>query len=325
MINIQSDSRKIKQGDTFIALRGISSDGHDYIEKAIQNGAAKIIAEEGSYSVETEIVPNTRKYLNEYLKENYNKYLEKMNIIGITGTNGKTTTAWLIHEFLNRIGKKCAYIGTIGFYINEKICSLPNTTVDICDMYDLMIQAYDSGCENIVLEVSSHALSMGRIETIDFDYAIFTNLTQDHLDYYKTMENYADAKSKLFKKLKKTGTAIINIDDKYASYYLMDGNKNKTYGFNNADYQIVDYKLGVDSSSFEVINNNKNEIVVSGIRANDMALRLKYAGVEKIKIINDIEKAVEYIGKTADNNITILPTYTALLKLNRMRILKKCY
>ena len=293
MINIQSDSRKIKQGDTFIALRGISSDGHDYIEKAIQNGAAKIIAEEGSYSVETEIVPNTRKYLNEYLKENYNKYLEKMNIIGITGTNGKTTTAWLIHEFLNRIGKKCAYIGTIGFYINEKICSLPNTTVDICDMYDLMIQAYDSGCENIVLEVSSHALSMGRIETIDFDYAIFTNLTQDHLDYHKTMENYADAKSKLFKKLKKTGTAIINIDDKYASYYLIDGNKNKTYGFNNADYQIVDYKLGVDSSSFEVINNN----IKSNINTNLLGKYNLYNILSVISLLMEMNISMDEITK----------------------------
>ena len=265
MINIQSDSRKIKQGDTFIALRGISSDGHDYIEKAIQNGATKIIAEEGTYSVETEIVPDTRKYLNEYLKENYNKYLDKMNIIGITGTNGKTTTAWLIHEFLNRVGKKCAYIGTIGFYINEKICSLPNTTVDICDMYDLMIKAYDSGCENIVLEVSSHALSMGRIETIDFDYAIFTNLTQDHLDYHKTMENYADAKAKLFKKLKKSGTAIINIDDKYSSYYLLDKNNNVTYGFEKANYQIVNYKLGVNNSNFTIKNNDVEFNITSSL------------------------------------------------------------
>ena len=137
MINIQSDSRKIKNGDTFIALRGIMSDGHSYIKKAIELGATRIIAEEGNYDVETIIVPDTRVYLNNYLKENYNKYIEQMNIIGITGTNGKTTTAYLIHDVLNKLNNKTAYIGTIGFYMDKKICNLPNTTVDVCDLYDL--------------------------------------------------------------------------------------------------------------------------------------------------------------------------------------------
>lgn len=250
MINIQSDSRKIKPGDTFVALRGIGGDGHNFIDKAISNGATKVIVEEGEYSVETEIVSDTRLYLNEYLSENYNKYLDKMCIIGITGTNGKTTTAWLLHEFLNKIGKKTAYIGTIGFFINEKICNLPNTTVDICDMYDLLMQAYDAGCENVVLEVSSHALAMGRIKTIDFDYAIFTNLTQDHLDYHKTMGNYALAKQQLFKKIKKNGIAIINTDDKYDEYFLLDGNTNITYGFSGADYSIKNYEMTSTGSIF---------------------------------------------------------------------------
>lgn len=257
MINIQSDSRKIKPGDIFVALRGIGRDGHTFIDKAISNGATKIIAEEGEYSVSTEIVADTREYLNEYLKENYNKYLDKMNIIGITGTNGKTTTAWLLHEFLNKIGKKTAYIGTIGFYIKEKICNLPNTTVDICDMYDLMMQAYDTGCENIVLEVSSHALAMGRIETIEFDYTIFTNLTQDHLDYHKTMGNYALAKQLLFKKLKTAGTAVVNTDDKYAEYFLLKENNNVTYGFKDADYAIKDYEMTSNGSTFTYIHEGQ--------------------------------------------------------------------
>ena len=250
MINIQSDSRKIKPGDTFVALRGIGGDGHNFIDKAISNGATKVIAEEGEYSIETEIVSDTRLYLNEYLSENYNKYLDEMCIIGITGTNGKTTTAWLLHEFLNKIGKKTAYVGTIGFFIGEKICDLPNTTVDICHMYDLLMQAYESGCENVVLEVSSHALAMGRIKTIDFDYAVFTNLTQDHLDYHKTMGNYALAKQQLFNKIKKSGTAIINTDDKYAEYFLLDGNTNITYGFNGADYSIKNYDMTPTGSVF---------------------------------------------------------------------------
>ncbi len=250
MIDIQSDSRKIKQGDTFIALRGISSDGHDYIYKAIENGATKIIAEEGNYPVETIIVPNTRIYLNEYLENNYNSKINEMNIIAITGTNGKTTTAKLIHDSLNMLGSKTAYIGTIGFYMDEKICNLSNTTVDICDTYDLLMQAYDAGCNNVVMEISSHAASMGRIETLKFDYAIFTNLTQDHLDYHKTMGNYALAKQKVFEKLKYGGIAIINNDDKYKEYFLLEKNKNVTYGFSESDFQVVDYAMTHDSSLF---------------------------------------------------------------------------
>lgn len=252
MINIQTDSRKIKPNDTFVALRGISSDGHDYINKAIENGATKIIAEEGSYSVKTILVDDTRKYLNEYLKNEYNKYLDKMTIIGITGTNGKTTTAWLLHEALNKIGHKAAYIGTIGFYIDKKICSLPNTTVDICDLYNLLMQAYEAGCKTVALEVSSHALSMGRTETISFDYTIFTNLTQDHLDYHKTMGNYALAKQLLFKNLKQNGKAIINIDDKYSNYFLLEQNDNITYGFEEADYSISKYEMNARGSFFVV-------------------------------------------------------------------------
>lgn len=239
MINIKSDSRKIKPGDIFIAVKCEVNDGHNYIEKAIENGASKVIAEHGSYSVETIIVPDTRKYMVEYLRKNYNKYLEEMTIIGITGTNGKTTSAYLTYLSLNQLGHKCGYIGTIGFYLDTKVCDLPNTNPDICDMYDLIISAYDKGYRYIVLEASSHGIANGRLDGIEFDYAIFTNLTQDHLDYHKTMENYALAKQKLFKKLKSKGISIVNIDSEYKDYFL--NNNSITYGMKNSDYQILDY------------------------------------------------------------------------------------
>lgn len=265
MINIKSDSRKIKKGDTFIAVKCEINDGHQYIEKAIENGASKIIAERGNYSVETEIVPNTRIYLNEYLKENYNPILNKMNIIGITGTNGKTTTAKLIHDALNQLGSKTAYIGTIGFYMQDKVCDLPNTSVDICDMYDLLITAYDNGCKNVVLEVSSHALANGRMETLNFDYAIYTNLTQDHLDFHKTMENYALAKQQLFRQLKKDGKAIVNIDDDYKDYYLLKENHNITFGKKESDYQICDIHMNTIGSVFTLIHKNEKTIMKTSL------------------------------------------------------------
>lgn len=251
MIDIQTDTRKIKPGDTFVALRGISRDGHSFIDKAIEMGATKIVAEYGGYDVETEIVPDTRKYLNNILKEKYGEKVSEMNLIAITGTNGKTTTAKLIHDTLNILGSRTAYIGTIGFYIDDKICDLPNTTVDICHMYDLLIESYEKGCNNVVMEISSHAASMGRIETLEFDYAIFTNLTQDHLDYHKTMGNYALAKQIVFKKLKKDGIAIINADDKYKEYFLLSENNNITYGFNDGDFKIIDYNMNSTETNFK--------------------------------------------------------------------------
>lgn len=252
MLEIKTDSRKIKQGDTFVALRGINSDGHAYIEKAIELGASKIIAEEGNYSVETIIVPDTREYLENILYDKYKCILDDMILIGITGTNGKTTSAFLIYEALNRLDIPCAYFGTIGFYLKNKVRSLPNTSPDICEVYNMIIESYELGYKHIVMEVSSQGLSYGRFNKIQFDYAIFTNLTQDHLDYHLTMENYAVAKQKLFNQLKPTGIGIINVDSNYHDYYTI-GNY-VTYGFNDSDYKIKDCILKSDGSFFEVNN-----------------------------------------------------------------------
>jgi UDP-N-acetylmuramoyl-L-alanyl-D-glutamate--2,6-diaminopimelate ligase len=263
MINIKVDSRKVVPGDTFIALRGVSSDGHDYIDKAIKNGAIKIVAEEGNYSVDTIIVSNTREYLINYLKDNYNKFIDKMTIIGITGTNGKTTSAFLTSNALNMLGKKSAYIGTLGFYITEKIYGLDNTTPDILELYNMFMEAYEQNCKCVVLEVSSQGLGYNRVEGFLFDYAVFTNLTQDHLDYHKTMENYALAKQKLFKKLKTNGKAIINYDDEYKNYYILNENNNITYGFEGGDYQVQDFNMTNLGTTFQYNHNNKIHHVVT--------------------------------------------------------------
>ena len=257
---LQVDSRKVKKGDTFIALRGVDTDGHDYILKAISNGASKVICEEGNYDVETIIVPDTRDYLANYLKDGFKEIRDKVKIIGLTGTNGKTTTAFLIHEAFYLLGVKAAYIGTIGFYMHDKIRSLNNTTPDLFDLYSMFYEAYEKGAKVIVLEVSSQGISYGRVRGILFDMAIFTNLTPDHLDYHKTMENYALAKQELFKHVK--DCAIVNGDDDYKDYYLLDNNKNITYGFNVNDYQIKDYKMSHQGTIFTYVNPLKQEFVV---------------------------------------------------------------
>lgn len=258
MINIKTDSRKIKPGDTFVALKGISSNGATYIDQAIKNGASKIVCEQGEYAVHTEHTKDTRAYITNYLKQEYSLYLKQMTIIGITGTNGKTTSAYILSQLLNRLGKKTAYIGTIGFYIGEiKKETLNNTTPDICDLYELILKAYEEKCECVVLEVSSQGLSYGRLDGIEFDIALFTNLTQDHLDYHKTMENYALAKQKLFTYLKKDGLAIINDDDPYKNYFILKQNHNITYGFDGGDYQITNFKMYPMGTTFTYQNQNQ--------------------------------------------------------------------
>ena len=198
MIELKTDSRKVNPGDTFIAIKNVNTDGHDFIESAIKNGASKIICEKGSYSVETVVVPNTKEYLNNYLYENYYPKIKDMKLIGVTGTNGKTTICYLVYQLLTLLGKKCAYIGTIGFYYGNTKRLLNNTTPDTDLLYDMLLEAKEYGCEYVVMEVSSHALDKNRIFGLEFDEVAFTNLTQDHLDYHKTLENYANAKRNLF-------------------------------------------------------------------------------------------------------------------------------
>lgn len=244
-MNIKVDSRDVLPGDTFIALKGVKNNGNDYVEDAIKRGATKVICESGNYSVDTMIVSDTKEYLKNYLYENYYDKIKKLKLIGMTGTNGKTTTCFLIYQALNKVGIKCAYIGTIGFYINNERRVLKNTTPNLYELYNMLLECVDKNIEYVVMEVSSQGLDMGRVDTLEFEYAIFSNLTQDHLDYHESMENYALAKQKLFKHTK---YAIVNSDDKYSNYFLLD-NENITYG-TNGDYKISDIECNLNGSTF---------------------------------------------------------------------------
>ena len=251
-MNIKIDSRKVEKGDTFIALRGVRDDGHKYVLDAIKNGASKVIVEEGEYPVETIIVDDTKKYLEDYLYKNYYKKISKLKLIGITGTNGKTTTSYLIYQALNKNNIKCAYIGTIGFYTDKRI-EVSNTTPNLYELYNMLLECVDKDYKYVVMEVSSQGLSYGRVNTLLFDYVVFTNLTMDHLDYHITMENYLNEKLKLFN-MTRDGYAIINSDSTYGKYFIKDNNKNITYGKNNSDYIISDINMDIHGTSFKLNN-----------------------------------------------------------------------
>ena len=244
-----TDSRKVKKGDTFIALRGVDTDGHDYIEAAIENGASKIICETGDYPIETVRVDNTNQYYLDYIYNTYYDKIKDLKLIGVTGTSGKTTTCFLVYNMLKDLGCKVAYIGTIGFYMDSFVRELNNTTPLIDELYDILSECKDNDMEYVVMEVSSHALDLNRVYGLKFDACGFTNISQDHLDYHKTIEAYASCKVKLFHMLRGNKNSVINIDDDHSSMFLVDGNNNVTISENKGDVSIYDIKLtnlGID-------------------------------------------------------------------------------
>ena len=250
MLNIKTNSKLVTKGDTFIALKNMHHDGHDYIEDAINNGASKIVATHGNYSVETEIVEDTRKYLEDYLYNNYYPKIKEMTLIGLTGTNGKTTTCFLIYQMLNKLNVPCAYIGTIGFYYKDVKRELNNTTPEIDTLYDMLIEAYDNGIKYVVMEVSSHALKLDRIKGLKYDAVGFTNLTQDHLDFHPTFDDYRESKEKLFTITRNNKIAVINGDDPAYKSFVKEENKNIIISKNNGDCLITTEKYSHTGTDF---------------------------------------------------------------------------
>lgn len=250
------DSRKVIKNDTFIALNGVNNDGHKYILDAIKNGANKIIVEKNKFNLKIKYVNNTRKYLEKKLDKMYKKKMNMIKLIGITGTNGKTTSSFFTYQLLNKLNIKCAYIGTIGFYIDSKIKDLSNTTPDIFDLYEMIELSIKNGCKVVVMEVSSQALYYKRIGKLKFDIGVFTNLTEEHLDFHKTMDNYLNTKLILFNNLKKSKLAIINSDSEYYKYFMNKKNTNILYGINGT-YKISNFDLSINNSKFDLTYKNK--------------------------------------------------------------------
>ena len=238
---ITCDSRAVKAGNAFVCISGTLSDGHQYAASAVEKGAAVVIAERDTGLKNQIIVSDTHATYADMSAKWFGNPADSLKLIGVTGTNGKTSVTYMIKKILEANGNKVGLIGTIQNMIGDEVIETKNTTQNAYDLNALFAKMKEKGCSYAVMEVSSHALDQCRVYNLDFSVAVFTNLTQDHLDYHITMDNYFNAKSKLFKTLKEGNNAVINLDNKYAKRFIevIDKDVNiLTYGVkNNSDVQ----------------------------------------------------------------------------------------
>jgi UDP-N-acetylmuramoyl-L-alanyl-D-glutamate--2,6-diaminopimelate ligase len=283
---IAYDSRRVERNGLFVALRGEKSDGHDFIGQAIEKGATVIVAERAENptmagrGATVVVVENTRPAMADLAARFYNFPARKLKLAGITGTNGKTTTTFLIKHICEKAGMRCGLLGTVRYEIGERVLPAARTTPESLDLQELLAQIRDAGCKAAAMEVSSHALAQERARDLEFDVAVFTNLTQDHLDYHGTMENYFEAKAKLFEQLarqekKKKAVAVINIDDRYGQKLIekigppsrdsgVASNKVSVVTFGTglkADLRASNYRMEFGGTSYQLDARGKSYLV----------------------------------------------------------------
>lgn len=313
IFDITYNSKKVKKGSLFVCLCGENSDGHDFAKDAERNGAAAILCEKQvQVNIPQIVVSSTRKALSKVFSCFYDNPQNKLKIIGLTGTNGKTTTSFLIKSILEESGKKVGLIGTQGAFIGKQFFQTGLTTPDPQLLFKLLKQMVDFGVEYVVMEVSAHALALDKTEGIVFEVGVLTNLTQDHLDFFKTMENYQRAKFKLFEG-NKIKSAVLNFDDEFGrklaetitvpflSYSLNNpsdvfaakiGNKN---GKNKFIVNILDNVFDVESNLIGEFN------IYNSLAAASVAAML---GCSTKQIKNGLEKLLGVEGRLNRFNLS---------------------
>src|SRR5881409_2304419 len=261
--NIAYDSRRVQRNGMFVALRGEKSDGHEFIGQAIEKGASVIVAEREEQNPRAAclVVENTRTALADFATAFYGNPERKLKLAAVTGTNGKTTTTFLIKHICENAGLRCGLIGTVRYEIGERILPAIRTTPESLDLQELLAQIANAGCKAAAVEVSSHALAQDRTRGLEWNVAVFTNLTQDHLDFHGTMENYFDAKLKLFtglanQKRKRKPVAIVNVDDRYGQQLLDKIDKRVAVVTcemgTRADFRASNYRAEFSGTSYQL-------------------------------------------------------------------------
>ena len=320
IIGVSYDTRTICPGDLFVAIRGLKYDGHKYIEDAVKKGAACVICEEPpTADAQYVLVENSRKALALSSAAWFGNPAEKMKIIGATGTNGKTTVTTLIKHVLEQCTeKKIGLIGTNGNWIGDKEYLTSYTTPESFEIQKLLAMMVDEGCEYVIMEVSSHALALDRVHGITFEVGIFTNLSPEHLDFHKSMEEYAKAKSLLFSICR---NSVVNIDDEYAQI-MIDNAPGRvfTYSIKNEKADLVGKNVHLRPNKVEfcaltVGNLCRVELKIPGLFSVYNAL----ATISAALLAGfDLEIITSAIGtcKSAKGRVEIVPTdtdYTVLI------------
>jgi UDP-N-acetylmuramoyl-L-alanyl-D-glutamate--2,6-diaminopimelate ligase len=259
------DSRRIQPGWLFVAMRGEAADGNRYIDAALGKGAAAVVSDSSSEQARPEVgwavVPHGRKALAQLAANFYQHPADQLKPVGVTGTNGKTTTTFLIESILSSSGKPAALIGTIEYHVAGKVLSAPHTTPESLELNQILSQALAAGATDAVMEVSSHALEQGRVWGIPYDVAVFTNLTRDHLDYHNDMESYFAAKSLLFQGTgaRPPRVAVINADDPYGRLLLKTSHGTSeqviAYGIDNGEFRASDIDLQPNRTCFKLVTH----------------------------------------------------------------------
>jgi len=260
---VEYDSRRVKPGSLFVAMRGDSSDGNRFIDCALQAGAVAIVTDSTTENPREgaawAVVPHGRRALARISQNFYKRPAERLAVTGITGTNGKSTTAFLVEAILTVAGRKSALIGTIEYHVAGRTYPAPHTTPEALELARLFNEAVGLGATDAVMEVSSHALAQQRIFGVPFDVAIFTNLTRDHLDYHKTMEEYFAAKRVLFEGCgtEPPRAAVTNLDDEYgeelAKFSRKRGSIVLTYGWSRGDFRAEEVDISPRGTRFDLI------------------------------------------------------------------------
>ena len=264
---VSYDSRKTEKGDMFVAIRGFEADGHKFIPKAVENGAAVILCEEKpSCDIPYVLVSDSRYGLAIVSRDFFGDPASEMTMIGITGTSGKTSSSYLIKHMLeSKLDAKVGLVGTNGNMIGDEFLHTEHTTPESYELHKLFRHMADSGCTHVVMEVSSHSLTLERVAGIHFDVALYTNLSQDHLDFHGTMEEYAAAKRKLFSMC---SLGCFNLDDAWADF-MRDGASCRTMTFstekNEADLVAKDIRLTADGVRFASVSGDEISITKLGI------------------------------------------------------------
>ena len=249
---VDIDSRQVKEGHLFVAIKGTQTDGHQYISKAVEQGAAAILCEEMPAERKSGVsyiqVPSTETAIGPVATTFYGNPTSKLILVGVTGTNGKTTIATLLYNMFRKLGYKCGLLSTVCNYIEDEAVPASHTTPDPIELNSLLARMVAAGCQYAFMECSSHAIAQQRIGGLKFAGGIFTNLTRDHLDYHKTVENYRDAKKAFFDMLPKGAFAITNADDKNGLYMVQNTKAQvKTYSIRT----IADFKARIVECHFE--------------------------------------------------------------------------